>query len=70
MPGYQKIWFSSKHGQTAGLILERDKVCKMGVSEISKLFPRSEALYMRWFNGSPVFDTWDEAFAFKHRDSA
>ena len=70
MPGYQKIWFSSKLGRTAGLVIERDKVLASRIDEMSKMFPMNEARFMRWFNGSPVFDTWDEAFNFKHREVA
>ena len=40
------------------------KLHTMTVGEISRLFPISEGLKMGRLHTSPVFATWDEAFAF------
>jgi hypothetical protein len=62
--GFQKVWFSKGAERTAGLILPAEKLYGMSISEVSRLFPVKEGLKMARFHTSPVFDTWDEAFAF------
>ena len=62
--GFQKVWFSKGSEKTAGLIVPAEKLHTMTVGEISRLFPISESLKMARFHTSPVFATWDEAFAF------
>ncbi len=63
--GYRKIWFSSRAGVTAGLILsEQTFKNTRSVEAFSRLFPHTEARYMTRFHYSPVFETWDEAFAY------
>ena len=62
--GFQKVWFSKGSEKTAGLIVPAEKLHTMTVSDISRLFPISESLKMARFHTSPVFATWDEAFAF------
>ena len=62
--GFQKVWFSKGSEKTAGLIVPAEKLHTMTVSEISRLFPVSESLKMGRLHTSPVFATWDAAFAF------
>ena len=63
---YQKVRFYSKrHGVTAGLIIHRDRKTLQTVDSLSRLFPVSEAPKMERLQASPLFDTWDEAFAFE-----
>lgn len=37
---------------------------KVTISEVSRLFPYSEAGKMERIARSPIFPTWDEAFAY------
>jgi len=46
---------------TAALILDSDKLNGMSVSEISQLFPYSEAMKMMWLEISAKFDSFDAA---------
>jgi hypothetical protein len=62
--GFRKVWFSKGKEKTAGLILPNEKLHDMSMSDVSRLFPNSEAGKMARFHTSPVFDTWDEAFKF------
>lgn len=63
---YRKIRFYSKqYGETAGLVIQHDGKTFHSVEELSRLFPMHEALKMQKFQSSPVFDTWNEAFAFE-----
>ena len=63
---YRKIRFYSKqHGETAGLVIQHDGKTFHSIEELSRLFPMHEALKMQKFQSSPVFDTWNEAFAFE-----
>lgn len=66
---YAKIWFESKHGKTAGLVIEIKKLDKMTMSEISRLFPYSEAPKMFKLRCSPYFDSWNEAFNFNKENA-
>ena len=63
--GFCKVWFSKGAEKTAGLIVPAAKVRGMSVGEISRLFPMSEAGKMHRLHVSPVFPTWDAAFAFE-----
>jgi hypothetical protein len=62
--GYRKVWFSKGAEKTAGLIVPAAKLHGMSIGEVSRLFPLSEARKMARLHMSPVFSTWDEAFAF------
>jgi hypothetical protein len=63
--GYQKVWFESVlHGRTAGLIVPAEQLKSMTISEVSRLFPYFEANKMKTLQVSPVFETWEAAFAF------
>ena len=63
---YRKIRFCSKqHGETAGLVIQHDGKTMHSIEELSRLFPISEALKMKKFQSSPIFDTWNEAFEFE-----
>lgn len=64
MKTYNKIRFSSKRGPTAGLIIETEKLDKMTITEISRLFPLWESGNMTRFERSPNFETWNDAFFF------
>jgi hypothetical protein len=63
--GFRKVWFSKGSEKTAGLILPAAKLHGMSISDISRLFPMSEALKMGKIHMSPVFPTWDAAFQFE-----
>lgn len=63
--GFRKVWFSKGSEKTAGLVLPVAKLDGMSITEISRLFPPSEAGKMSRIHTSPVFWTWDEAFGFK-----
>jgi hypothetical protein len=62
--GFRKVWFSKGAEKTAALILPAAKLRSMSLGEISQLFPSSEFRKMTRFHQSPVFPTWDAAFAF------
>lgn len=61
---YSKIRFISKYnGHTASLILSDKQQENMTITEISRLFPMSEAMKMERLERGPYFDTFEEAFA-------
>lgn len=60
---YRKIRFQRGTDKTVGLIVSEAKF-KEGFSELSRLFPASEACKMQCFQFSPLFDEWDKAFYF------
>jgi hypothetical protein len=62
--GFRKVWFSKGSEKTAGLILPATKLAGMSISEISRLFPVSEARKMGRLHTSPTFATWEEAFRY------
>jgi len=63
--GYRKIWFSGRGGTTAGLVLsEQTFQNTRSVEAFSRLFPHTEMHKMARFHESPVFATWEEAFAY------
>ncbi len=63
---YRKIRFYSKrHGETAGLVIQHDGKTMHSIEELSRLFPMSEAMKMERFQASPIFETWNEAFEFE-----
>lgn len=41
--GFRKVWFSKGSEKTAGLILPTEKLDSMTISEVSRLYPNSEA---------------------------
>jgi hypothetical protein len=60
---FKKVRFTSKeNGNTSGLILDEDKLNKMTISEISKLFPYSESMKMEKIQLSPSFPDWEQCF--------
>lgn len=63
--GFRKVWFSTGGEKTAGLVVDTAKLRGLSVSEISRFFPRSEFRKMSRFHQSPVFPTWDAAFAYE-----
>ena len=65
---YVKFRFKSKLGATAGLVMALGKFERSNVSELSRLFPYSEALKMAVWQVSPAFDSWDSAFSFTFQD--
>ena len=62
--GYCKIRFTSKYGQTAGLIVTAEAMKGKTLGELSRYFPVGEYNKMDRFEQSPYFPTWSEAFAF------
>jgi len=62
--GFRKVWFSKGAEKTAGLIVPAEKLHGMSIGDISRLFPNSEARKMGRLHTSPVFATWNAAFAF------
>jgi hypothetical protein len=65
MTQYKKVRFTSKHGSTAGLILERDKLEDMTIEDVSRLFTLYESPKMQRFEHSPAFDSFDDAFDYQ-----
>ena len=65
MTQYKKIRFTSKHGATAGLILERDKLWGMTIEDVSRLFPIYETPKMHHLEQSPIFDSFEDAFNYQ-----
>jgi hypothetical protein len=63
--GFRKVWFSRGSEKTAGLVVSAAKLHAMSVSEISRMFPMSEAMKMAKIHMSPVLPTWDAAFHYK-----
>jgi hypothetical protein len=60
---YIKARFTSKsNGSTAGLVIEADKLYRTPLTELSRLFPVSEASKMERTELSPEFDSFEEAF--------
>ncbi len=64
---YRKVMWTGPAGDTAGLVLESAKIAKLTTSDLSRLWPLSEARKMHHCLLSPEFPTWDEAFAFNMR---
>jgi hypothetical protein len=61
--GFCKVWFTGPQGETAGLVISEEKARKSSTAELSRMFPTSEFRKMAWLHVSPVYDTWDAAFA-------
>ncbi len=59
---HKVMFYSPKFGQTAGLVVKSDWLKDKSTSEISRLFPYSEAMKMTRLCVSQGFETWDEAF--------
>lgn len=60
---YQKVMFSSKsYGKTAGLVIEAEKLAGMSITDVSRLFPYSEAMKMGKLHVSPKYGSWEHAF--------
>jgi hypothetical protein len=64
MTEYVKVRFTSaRYGSTAGLIVEKTKLYGMSISDVSRLFPISEATKMIKLQQSKPYQTWEDAFA-------
>lgn len=61
-PEYIKARFTSLDGATAGLVFNVEAFESMTISEFSRLFPISEARFMRAVEVSPRYQTWEAAF--------
>lgn len=62
---FHKVMFSrSGHGTSAGLVVDTNKIDPADMSAVSRLFPYSEARFMRTYHVSPAFGTFAEAFAY------
>jgi hypothetical protein len=62
MKSFVKFRFASKHGQTAGLIIEADRFHHLSISDLSRFYPYSEARFMARIEVSPTYPTWETAF--------
>lgn len=63
---YHKIMFySPKHGRTAGIIITSDQLKNKSTAELSRMFPVSEFRKMTRLYVSRGFNTWNEAFVFQ-----
>lgn len=62
---YVKIWWSSQHGSTAGLVFDTAHVRRYrgDISKLSRLWPASEASKMARLHVSQDYATWEQAFA-------
>ena len=61
---YVKFYFYNPESKekTAGLVLPADVLKNRTITELSRLFPRSEATKMIRMLLSPEFNTWEAAF--------
>jgi hypothetical protein len=63
-PGFVKVRFrDADNGATAGLVLSRTKARHTTVTDLSRMFPVSEFRKMSVLELSPVYPTWEGAFA-------
>lgn len=63
---YVKFRFTSANGAaTAGLIVPREQFERSSIAELSRLFPKSEALKMERLERSPVFKDFAGAFKYE-----
>jgi len=60
---YVKFRFVSDEGATAGVVMAESSYRAASISDLSRLFPYSEARFMRRLEVSPAYDLWDRAFA-------
>lgn len=61
---YSKVRFTSKYnGNTASLILSKEQQENMTITELSRLFPMSEASKMERLERGEFYETFEEAFA-------
>lgn len=67
MTKFRKFRFTNGKEHTAALIMESAKLIKMPVTEVSRLFPYSEAPKMRTFEMSPAYETWEQAFEYQFK---
>lgn len=60
---FHKVIFTrSGFGSTSGLVIDSSKVDPFDMSAVSRLFPASEAVYMRTYHVSKGFQSFTEAF--------
>jgi hypothetical protein len=67
---YRKVRFTNNAGGTAGLVLSQEKLDSHTIESLSRLFPVSEARFMRTLQLSPQFPTFDDAFMFEFDEVA
>lgn len=60
---FVKFRFTSKTGQTAGLVITADRFHRTSVADLSRMFPTSEYRHMARLERSPEYLTWADAFA-------
>jgi len=62
--GYVKVRFvnPTTGGATAGIVLPASRFKVLSVSELSRIFPNSEARHMRKVEVSPAYPSFDSAF--------
>ena len=59
---FYKVRFTNGDESTAGLVVKKSQIENMSVSDISRLFPYSEARKMKRLEQSPQMSSFDEAF--------
>ena len=63
-PGFVKVRFrDAANGVTAGLVLPHSEARHATVEKVSRMFPVSEFRKTSVLELSPVYETWDAAFA-------
>lgn len=62
---FVKVWWSSEHGTTAGLIFSTAHLrgYRGDIGKLSRLWPASEASRMERLHVSQDYETWEQAFA-------
>ena len=60
---FRKFRFTSSQGVTAGLVIESERFARTSITDLSRLFPYSEARLMARLEVSPEYPTWEGAFA-------
>lgn len=60
---YSKVRFVSKfNGTTAGIVLSQKQLEDLTISQISKMFPLSEAMKMERLERGEYYDSFEDAF--------
>jgi hypothetical protein len=63
---FTKVRFTSKrNGATAGLVVEH--IHSKSITDLSRLYPYTEATKMERIEKSPDFATWEEAFNYQFK---
>lgn len=57
-----KVWWSTGEETTAGLVIDADRVRRLSLVELSRLWPHSEFAKMQTLHVGPSYTSWEDAF--------